>query len=582
MADRSARQVRCAIYTRKSVARDLDGEQNSLEVQRDICSAYVRTQRHRAWTEMPVRYDDGGYSGGSLIRPALQQLIADVEEGLVDVIVIYKLDRLTRSLADFIRLIDVFEANGVTFVSVTQSFDTQDTMGRLVLNVLLTFAQFEREMIADRVRDKMAQMKRAGRWTGGAPPYGYDLIDKRLVVNEVEAAQVRAIFERYLEVESANALTEELRAGGLRAKSWVTRQGTVCGGGIATRGLIYGLLGSPVYIGEFHLRGEVFAGQHEPIVERALWERVQAVREVRRLKRPPRRPYENLLLGLAFDDVGRRMRMETMKPEYGYRYYISDKNHRATKRGLKSLRAGGDDFEQLVQAGICSFFRNRFALSTAVHALGHRDHRTDMLIDRGPIVANLVDRWDRRRLRHAWEALIARIELSREKVRVILRCDQVVALLEWPGQGLFRDRSIAAADAYAVHTLELDAMAVRQERRFHLAVDPKPARSGKPKRSLVDLMRMARAIQEAVYENRDKSWEEIARRFNRRPGFVARVLRLNYLAPDIIAAIMDGRHPPTLDRKTLVFASLPMDWSQQRALLGFPSQHDPLPGDYYY
>lgn len=194
----TGRPVRCAIYARKSVPDGLDAELNSLVVQRDICSAYIRSQRHRQWTELPEVYEDGGYSGGTLNRPNLSRLLTAVEQGLIDVIVIYKLDRLTRSLSDFIRLIDLLDQYEVTFVSVTQAFDTQDSMGRLVLNILLTFAQFEREMLADRIRDKAHALRRAGRWIGGAAPYGYDLIDSRLVLNRKEAATVRLIHVRYL------------------------------------------------------------------------------------------------------------------------------------------------------------------------------------------------------------------------------------------------------------------------------------------------------------------------------------------------------------------------------------------------
>lgn len=532
---------------------------------------------------MASRYDDGGFSGGSLVRPALRQLLADVEDGLVDVVVIYKLDRLTRSLADFVRLIDVFEASGVVFVSVTQSFDTRDSMGRLVLNVLLTFAQFERELIADRVRDKMAQMKRAGRWTGGAPPFGYDLVGKRLVVNEVEAAAVRAIFERYVELRSANAVTEEFRAGGLRAKEWTTRQGVTIGGGVATRGMVYAMLGSPVYVGEFHLRGETFKGQHEAIIDRGLWAEVQIVREGRRLKQPAARPQDHLLLGLLFDDIGRRMRIESGdRNRRRYRYYISDVNHRATRSGLKSLRAGADDIERLVQAGFTSFLRDRFALSAAIHAIGRRDRDTDRLLDRGPVSANLIERWDRRRLRHCWEAVIDRIEVSRDRIRVIVGCDALKALLEWNGAGLFRDRGAPTGGAHPIHVVELDATAVRSERTFRLHTDAPAAIGGTPSPKLVGLMRLARRVQEAVYENRDLTMVQIAERFGRKPAFVARVLRLNYLAPDIIAAIMDGRQPPGLDRRTLVYSSLPTDWAAQRTLLGFPARSDPSASDRHY
>lgn len=236
----STRPMRCAIYTRKSVAKGLDDDVNSLEVQREICSAYICSQRHRSWTPMPGTFDDGGFSGfsgGSLDRPALKELLGAVEQGLVDVIVVYKLDRLTRSLSDFIRLVDLLDQYEVTFVSVTQSFDTQDSMGRLVLNILLTFAQFEREMLADRIWDKVHTMRRAGRWVGGAAPFGYDLVASRLVVNAAEADVIRLMHRRYLELGCSNRLTREMRELGVRSKLFTTRYGVQRGGVAATEQL---------------------------------------------------------------------------------------------------------------------------------------------------------------------------------------------------------------------------------------------------------------------------------------------------------------------------------------------------------
>jgi site-specific DNA recombinase len=363
----AAQATRCAIYTRRSVGIEADDEQNSVKLQRQICSAYVRSQRHRGWAELPQNYDDAGHTGANLERPALRQLCRDVEEGLVDCVVIYKLDRLTRSLGDFIRLVDLFEQYSVTFVSVTQAFDTQDTMGRLVLNILLTFAQFEREMLADRVRDKSAAMKRAGRWTGGAPPFGYDIVDRKLVVNEPEAAIVRHMFARFIELGSANKLTVELRSQGQLAKRWTNRRGTTSGGGLVTSGMIYALLGSPVYIGEYHVRGAVHQGVHEPIVNRDLWDQVQALRNARR-KRLTQPKNKHVLLDHLFDEVGRRMCIESgRKRGTNYCYYISQSCHPITRRGMKQLRARAPELERLVLTGICSFLRRPFELSGALH-----------------------------------------------------------------------------------------------------------------------------------------------------------------------------------------------------------------------
>lgn len=414
-----SRPKRCAIYARKSVKLGLDRDVSSLQIQREICSAYIRSQRHRGWVESAEIYEDEGFSGGTLSRPSLTRLLQAVEQGLVDVIVLYKLDRLTRSLADFIRLVDLFEQYEVTFVSVTQAFDTQDSLGRLVLNILLTFAQFEREMLSDRVRDKAHMLRRAGRWIGGAAPYGYDLIDHRLVVNEAEAEIVRRIHRMYLELGNANQVTVHFQAEGLRSKEWVGRSGKLCGGGQASRTLVYGILGRPLYLGEFHVDGEIIPALHAPIIDRETWEAVRKLKESRKLKLPPVTADTNLLLGFLFDDLGRQMVIWPGTRECtltSRRYYVSTANHRLTKGGTRALRATALDLEDLIRAVICAFLRNREQVSAAVHALGYRDADTDRLIGRGGSPARYLETCSRHNLRRSWEALIERIEISRERV----------------------------------------------------------------------------------------------------------------------------------------------------------------------
>ncbi len=555
------RPLRCAIYTRKSAANGIEDDLNSLEVQRDICSAYVRSQRHRGWTELTTRFDDGGFSGGNLKRPAITSLLGAVEQGLVDVIVIYKLDRLTRSLSDFIRLIDLLEQYEVTFVSVTQSFDTQDSMGRLVLNILLTFAQFEREMLADRIRDKVHALRRAGRWVGGAAPYGYDLVDKRLVVNAAEAEIVRLMHSRYLELGCANRVTIEMRERGVTSKRFVTRQGVSRGGNAASQSLIYSILGNPTYLGEYHVEGEVIRALHEAIIDRSTWERANALKEARRLKKPPDAAGAHLLLRLVFDEFGREMVIWAgTKNRTGrmLRYYVSTSNHRLSKSGVKALRAEANDLEELVKAAVCSFLRTRSQVSAAVHMLGSRDGETERLIDRADAAARSLDVFDRRRLRRAWEALIERIDVSRERVRIILRCEQVRALLAWSGRGLFKLGPNADARHHHIYVVETEAFAVRSERQFRLPLDI-GCQPGRPKPGLVKLMAFARRAQSLVYDERAMSFAEIAKRLHCREAFVMRALRLNYLAPDITAAIVDGRHPADLNRRKLLHASIPMD-----------------------
>jgi len=266
---------RCAIYTRKSSEEDLEQDFNSLHAQREACEAFVKSQTGEGWRLIKTAYDDGGLSGGNMERPALNRLLADIGSGLVDVVVVYKVDRLTRSLADFAKMVEVFDAHDVSFVAVTQQFNTTTSMGRLTLNVLLSFAQFEREVTGERIRDKIAASKRKGLWMGGVPPLGYDVRDRCLVINEAEAATVRMIYQRYLRLGSVRLLKHELDRCGTISKIRVSRKGVRSGGQPFSRGALYELLANPLYIGDVRHRRERHSGQHPPILHRSLWERTQ-------------------------------------------------------------------------------------------------------------------------------------------------------------------------------------------------------------------------------------------------------------------------------------------------------------------
>ncbi|GAC1602403.1 MAG: hypothetical protein NVS3B2_06010 [Ramlibacter sp.] len=315
---------RCAIYTRKSSEEGLEQEFNSLDAQREACEAFIRSQKQAGWVALPDMYDDGGVSGGTLERPALQRLLADIAAGRVDTVVVYKVDRLTRSLADFAKIVDAFDAKGVAFVSVTQQFNTTSSMGRLTLNMLLSFAQFEREVTGERIRDKIAASKAKGMWMGGYPPLGYDVVDRKLVVNDAEAETVRHIFRRYAELRSVRALKEELDTTGVVSKA---RAGRVrAGGQPIARGALYRMLQNRLYRGEITHKGAAYAGQHEPIIGLELWERVQSGVGENRVDRDdsagPAAP--SLLTGLVFDGAGDRMSpTHANKKGRRYRYYVS-------------------------------------------------------------------------------------------------------------------------------------------------------------------------------------------------------------------------------------------------------------------
>ena len=341
-----ARKVRCAVYTRKSSEEGLDMEFNSLDAQRESCEAFVASQKAEGWVTLPGRYDDGGFSGGTLERPALGRLIADIEAGRVDVVVVYKIDRLSRSLMDFAKLVEVFDRKGVTFVSVTQHFNTTTSMGRLTLNILLSFAQFEREVIGERIRDKFAASRKKGMWMGGIPPLGYDVVNRKLVVNEPEAALVRLIFERFLKVGSATLLMKELNDAGHRTKSWTTQDGTTRPGRPIDKGFLYKLLGNRVYLGEAVHKGTAFPGEHAAILDRDTWDKVHSIlaENARRRGNQTRTTTPALLKGLVrCASCGRAMApSHVRKNGRRYSYYVCQG---AIKKGhatcpVRSLPAG--------------------------------------------------------------------------------------------------------------------------------------------------------------------------------------------------------------------------------------------------
>ena len=346
---------RCAIYTRKSSEEGLEQDYNSLHAQREACEAFIRSQAGEGWRLIKTAYDDGGFSGGTMERPALQRMLANIREGLVDIVVVYKVDRLTRSLADFARMVELFDAQGVSFVAVTQQFNTTTSMGRLTLNVLLSFAQFEREVIGERIRDKVAASKRKGIWMGGSLPLGYDVRERKLVVNQDEAKTVQHIFERYLELGSVRLLKKDLASRGIVSATRASRKGNTRGGKPFSRGALYYLLSNPIYLGEIRHKNERHPGQHEAIVSRELWERVQqqlrsrAVRQGEgRKTEAPRSP----LAGKLFDESGEPLYVQgAAKGQRRYRYYVSRRLVRGeSKDAEQGWRISAPEIEQTISA----------------------------------------------------------------------------------------------------------------------------------------------------------------------------------------------------------------------------------------
>src|SRR5712691_7243892 len=349
MVRNERKSLRCAIYTRKSSEHGLEQDFNSLHAQREAAEAYIKSQAHEGWKLVKTHYDDGGISGGTLERPALQALLSDIRERKIDAVVVYKIDRLTRSLTDFAKLVELFEAHGVSFVSVTQQFNTTTSMGRLTLNVLLSFAQFEREVAGERIRDKFAASRRKGMWMGGTIPLGYEVKGRKLIVNAPEAETVRLVFRCYLALGCVSKLRTHLDQQGVRSKPRILKSGRVLGGGSFGRGALYHLLRNRIYRGEVVHRGIVYPGEHEAIVDEELWNAVQAkLTDNIQMGRRTRIETGALLMGVIFDDSGNRMSPTyTVRRGNRYRYYVSQAALRGRRAGSQA-RVNAEDVERLV------------------------------------------------------------------------------------------------------------------------------------------------------------------------------------------------------------------------------------------
>src|SRR2546430_8528072 len=428
--------VRCAIYTRKSSEEGLEQEFNSLQAQREACEAFIESQRQEGWVCLRAAYDDGGFSGARSDRPALQQLLAEIAAGRVDIVVVYKIDRLTRSLADFAKIVETLDAKGASFVSVTQQFNTTTSMGRLTLNVLLSFAQFEREVIGERIRDKIAASKKKGMWMGGVPPLGYQAQDRKLIIVDSEAEIVRFIFRRYAELGSVRLLKDELEARSIRSKLRTSASGRISGGRPFARGALYLMLQNRIYRGEIVHKEQSHLGEHEPIIDQPLWDAVQAQVASNAAQRneggKTRQP--SLLAGMLFDGDGNRMTpSHAVKKGTRYRYYVSrslitkDRTENAA-----ALRIPAAEIEQLVSDRVYRWLLDPGSIdkSTAARFADPSIHHR-----RVARAAEIGKPWPElpvARKRAVLTTLIERIDVRVDRIDIRLRPPRLAALLDGP------------------------------------------------------------------------------------------------------------------------------------------------------
>ena len=571
---RSARRLRCAIYTRKSSEEGLEQAFNSLDAQREACAAFILSQKHEGWAVLPTLYDDGGFSGGTMDRPALQRLLDDIRAGKVDVVVVYKIDRLTRSLFDFAKIVEAFDVRGVSFVSITQQFNTTTSMGRLTLNVLLSFAQFEREVAGERIRDKIAASKKKGMWMGGLPSLGYDVQNRKLVVNEEEVLTVLHIFRRYVQLRSVRALQAELDAAGIRSKQRILANGTPYGGQKLSRGALYLMLQNRIYRGEITHKGNAYPGEHPALVDKVLWDQVQAILAENRVNREvgsyAKQP--SLLAGLAFDETGERLTpSHAVKKGTRYRYYVSRSLIIGTaKDRSKGRRIPAANLESLVITRLRTFLSDQGAILNAIrdeHADGAGQNR---LIGRGRQIAEELGTFAPDQIRAMLMRLLSRVDIRPDCVEISIRRGRLVELLaaqpfEATTQGGKSDK-----ESEEVLTLTVMARLQRVGRELRMLVentdDQTMADPG-----LLRIVARAHDIQARLMQNNDLTVHVIASQERVSANYVYRLLRLPTLAPDIITAIVNGKNPPQLTAKRLMRLTpqIPVDWAEQRKLLGF-------------
>jgi site-specific DNA recombinase len=533
----SARRLRCAIYTRKSSEHNLDLAFTSLDAQREACEAYIKSQASEGWL-VSDHYNDGGLSGASLERPALQALLADVRAGKIDIVLVYKVDRLTRSLADFAKLIELFDTHSVSFLSVTQSFNTGSSMGRLTLNVLLSFAQFERELIGERVRDKIAASKRKGIWVGGPVPLGYAAVDKKILVVEVEAQAVRTIFTRYLEFGSIRALAEDLDRRGIRSKPRRLSNGRTVGGGRFGVGALAYLLKNRFYIGEVVYRGEVHGGEQAPIVDRALFEAVQAKLAAQtRARRCRLRGSPALLTGRIFDDRGNRMSpTHANKSGFRYRYYASQAvlQNKPRPSGLVG-RVPGAEIEALVVAAL----RSHLTASSAGEQLPNNDR--DLL-----------------------ERHLERVTLTPNHLELRLRELIEPRQADHPANDGSSGPPIANVTTIAVPWSSPVPATVKGI--IHVPAHNTPIKAGRREALLIAIVKARQWIDDLAH-GRAASFVVIARREGKAERHISLLAPLAFVSPRIVSALLEGTAPADLTVTKLARA-LPYCWAEQERRVG--------------
>ena len=533
------KQLRCAIYTRKSSEEGLEQDFNSLHAQREASEAYILSQRHEGWQVIRTEYDDGGYSGGSMNRPALRRLMQDIEMGKIDVVVVYKVDRLSRSLHDFAKMVEVFDRHKVSFVSVTQQFNTTSSMGRLTLNVLLSFAQFEREVTGERIRDKIAASKRKGMWMGGHPPLGYDIFEKRLIVNDAEAETARIIFRSYLRLGSVRALWAELLTKAIHNKPRI-RDGELGSAVPFSRGGLYHLLSNPIYIGKVRHKQKVFDGEHEAIIDQALWDEVQQQLKVHgpELREGKRLSERSLLAGKLFDVSGEPLTpSHAVKQGKRYRYYVSRNlilNGPSDEH--QGWRLPAYEMEKMVLHATSVVLSDSSRLAMMMQDKCLEPQHTSGLMASAQRASKQIEL--KFAIPELVAALIQRIELKRDSICLHLNL---------------------AADGGISTTITTDMPMLIKRRGVEMRMVIGNSK-GNQDPTMVKAVARARAWFDELATGKTPSIGDIVKREGLDQGYVSRLLRLAFMPPMVVESIVAGTQPPEWTMHLLLKKD-PSDWT---------------------
>jgi site-specific DNA recombinase len=542
--------VRCAIYTRKSSEEGLEQSFNSLDAQREACEAFVNSQRHEGWTALPALYDDGGYTGGNMDRPGLKKLLDDIALKRIDTVVVYKVDRLTRSLADFAKIVEQFDKQGVSFVSVTQQFNTTSSMGRLTLNILLSFAQFEREVTGERIRDKIAASKRKGMWMGGVVPMGYRVEDRQLIVDQQDAKIIRQIFEAYLNQRCVSKLQLYLEHVGIRSKVRTSKTGRQTGGAIFSRGALYDLLRNRIYLGEIPHKEVSYPGQHKAIISCELWARVQAMltSNMQGKRKGERSDRGTLLEGLLYDQAGRLLTPTyTLKKGRRYDYYACLTIPAAP--GEKRTRVPAQQMDAFVVAEIEALLKSPQHLQEVLElpdsSILAMQHSVSETLGRG-------------QLREVASMILRRIQFTEGEV--LIELDRERMLMRFFGIG-------ETAGAVSEETIKIRAQGYMKLRggSARLVLPPDRSNASPSDSSAIHAVARAHDWAQRIVSGEISNQRALAKVTGYDERYVSRILPLAFLAPDVVEQVLDGGMQMSifLNKERL---TVPTDWAEQRQL----------------